>query len=235
MAVAPLMCCNRLPALQLVKLFSPEHGLLGNVDRKVDSFLDERTGLMVFSLYGEYRRPTSEMLNGVDALVFDIQDIGARFYTYISTMGYAMEEAAKAGIRFLVLDRPNPINGVQMEGPLLEPSRLSFTGYFPLPVRHGLTVGELALLFNGENRLGANLEVVKIEGWRRSTLARRDRPRLGESFAEHPQSSPGNALHGSWIAGIGECFRWPGHGNAFRSPRGSLDQCHPSRSQPQSP
>jgi uncharacterized protein YbbC (DUF1343 family) len=159
---------RQAPGVQLVKLFSPEHGLLGNVDRKVDSFLDERTGLMVFSLYGQYRRPTSEMLDGVDALVFDIQDIGARFYTYISTMGYSMEEAAKAGIRFLVLDRPNPINGVQMEGPLLEPSRLSFTGYFPLPVRHGLTVGELAGLFNGENRLGTNLEVVKVEGWRRA-------------------------------------------------------------------
>jgi uncharacterized protein YbbC (DUF1343 family) len=159
---------QQAPDVQLVKLFSPEHGLLGNLDRKVDSFLDERTGLMVYSLYGQHRRPTPEMLDGLDALVFDIQDIGARFYTYISTMGYAMEEAAKAGIRFLVLDRLNPINGVQVEGPLLEPSRLSFTGYFPLPVRHGLTVGELALLFNGESRLGTNLEVVKMEGWRRA-------------------------------------------------------------------
>jgi len=108
------------------------------------------------------------MLEGLDALVFDIQDVGARFYTYISTMAYAMEEASKAGVRFVVLDRPNPINGVQVEGPILESHRLSFTGYFPLPVRHGMTVGELAMLFNEENRIGAKLEVVRLDGWQRS-------------------------------------------------------------------
>lgn len=156
------------PGVRLDKLFSPEHGLYGDVDRKVSSFVDPNTGLTVHSLYGQTRRPTPEMLEGLDALVFDIQDIGARFYTYISTMGYAMEEAAKAGIRFIVLDRPNPINGDQVEGPVLESHRLSFTGYFPMPVRHGMTVGELAMLFNEENRLGARLEVVKLEGWRRS-------------------------------------------------------------------
>jgi len=155
------------PGIRLEKLFSPEHGLYGDVDRKVASFVDSSTGLTVHSLYGQTRRPTPEMLEGLDALVFDIQDIGARFYTYISTMGYAMEEAAKAGIRFIVLDRPNPINGVQVEGPILESNRLSFTGYFPLPVRHGMTVGELAMLFNGENQIGAKLEVVKLEGWQR--------------------------------------------------------------------
>lgn len=155
------------PHVRLIRLFSPEHGLFGNVDQKVASFVDDRTGLTVHSLYGESRRPSPEMLEDLDILVFDIQDIGARFYTYISTMGYAMEEAAKAGIRFMVLDRPNPINGDQVEGPILEPDRLSFTGYFPLPVRHGMTVGELAQLFNTENQLGANLEVVQMEGWRR--------------------------------------------------------------------
>jgi uncharacterized protein YbbC (DUF1343 family) len=158
---------RQAPTVQLVKLFSPEHGLFGNLDRKVDSFLDERTGLTVYSLYGMHRRPSPEMLDGLDVLVFDIQDIGARFYTYISTMGYAMEEAARAGLRFVVLDRPNPINGLQVEGPVLESHRLSFTGYFPLPVRHGMTIGELAMLFNAENRLNLNLEVVKMEGWRR--------------------------------------------------------------------
>ena len=156
------------PGVRLEKLFSPEHGLFGDVDRKVASFVDPNTGLTVHSLYGETRRPTSEMLDGLDALVFDIQDVGARFYTYISTMGYAMEEAAKAGIRFIVLDRPNPINGSQVEGPMLESHRLSFTGYFPLPVRHGMTVGELAMLFNEENHLGAKLEVVRLDGWQRS-------------------------------------------------------------------
>lgn len=154
--------------VRLERLFSPEHGLYGDVDRKVASFVDPNTGLTVQSLYGQTRRPTPEMLEGLDALVFDIQDIGARFYTYISTMGYAMEEAAKAGIRFIVLDRPNPINGIQVEGPILESHRLSFTGYFPLPVRHGMTVGELATLFNEQNRLGAKLEVIKLEGWQRS-------------------------------------------------------------------
>jgi uncharacterized protein YbbC (DUF1343 family) len=156
------------PGVRLERLFSPEHGLYGDVDRKVASFVDPNTGLTVQSLYGQTRRPTPEMLEGLDALVFDIQDIGARFYTYISTMGYAMEEVAKAGIRFIVLDRPNPINGILVEGPILEPHRLSFTGYFPLPVRHGMTVGELAILFNEQNRLGAKLEVIKLEGWQRS-------------------------------------------------------------------
>ena len=156
------------PGVHLERLFSPEHGLYGDVDRKVASFVDPNTGLTVHSLYGQTRRPTPEMLEGLDALVFDIQDVGARFYTYISTMGYAMEEAAKAGIRFIVLDRPNPINGIQVEGPILESHRLSFTGYFALPVRHGMTVGELAMLFNEENQIGAKLEIVKLEGWQRS-------------------------------------------------------------------
>ena len=107
------------------------------------------------------------MLQGIDTLVFDIQDVGVRFYTYITTMAYAMEAAAKANIEFMVLDRPNPINGVDVEGPILDSTRLSFTGYFPLPVRHGMTVGELARLFNEENKLGGNLKVVRMEGWKR--------------------------------------------------------------------
>jgi uncharacterized protein YbbC (DUF1343 family) len=108
------------------------------------------------------------MLQGIDLLLFDIQDVGVRFYTYITTMAYAMEEAGKEGIRFMVLDRPDPINGIDVEGPILESDCLSFTGYFPLPVRHGMTVGELAGLFNQENRLGVELEVVKMQGWQRS-------------------------------------------------------------------
>lgn len=156
------------PHLKLVALFSPEHGLFSDVDSKVASSVDSSTGLPVFSLYGETRRPTGEMLQGIDLLVFDIQDVGVRFYTYITTMAYAMEEAGKVGIRFMVLDRPNPINGIDVEGPILESERLSFTGYFPLPVRHGMTVGELAELFNQENKLGVDLEVVKMQGWQRS-------------------------------------------------------------------
>ncbi len=152
---------------RLVRVFSPEHGLNGDLDRKVGSSVDRQTGLPVYSLYGETRRPTAEMLKGLDILVFDIQDVGARFYTYITTMAYAMEAAEKAGIRFMVLDRPNPVNGEHVEGPVLDVNRLSFIGYYPLPVRHGLTVGELAELFRTENHLEVQLEVVRMKGWER--------------------------------------------------------------------
>lgn len=150
----------------LVSLFSPEHGIRGELDEKVDDGVDAKTGLTVYSLYGERRTPTPEQLAGLDALVFDIQDIGCRFYTYVSTMGNCMEAAAKAGIRFVVLDRVNPINGVGIEGPVLDgPS--TFVGYHPIPVRHGMTVGELAGMINQERGFGAKLEVVRCEGWDR--------------------------------------------------------------------
>jgi uncharacterized protein YbbC (DUF1343 family) len=152
---------------KLVRVFSPEHSLNGDLDRKVESSVDPQTGLPVYSLYGETRRPTAEMLKGLDILVFDIQDVGARFYTYITTMAFAMEAAGKAGIRFMVLDRPNPVNGEHVEGPVLDSNRLSFIGYYPLPVRYGLTMGELAELFRAENRLDVQLEVVKMKGWER--------------------------------------------------------------------
>ena len=152
---------------KLVRVFSPEHGLNADLDRKVESSVDPQTGLAVYSLYGETRRPTAEMLKGLDILVFDIQDVGARFYTYTTTMAYAMVAAGKAGIRFMVLDRPNPVNGEHVEGPVLDPDRLSFIGYYPLPVRYGLTMGELAELFRMENRLEVQLEVVKMKGWER--------------------------------------------------------------------
>lgn len=156
------------PGVKLAALFSPEHGLAGSAEGQVASSTDPRTGLPVYSLYGETRRPTPEMLRGFDALVFDIQDAGVRFYTYITTMAYAMEEAARHGLEFYVLDRPNPLGGERIEGPLLDPDRLSFTGYFPLPVVHGMTVGELARMFNAENRIGARLHVVPMQNWRRS-------------------------------------------------------------------
>ena len=155
--------------VKLVALFSPEHGIRGTADEeKIASGVDEATGLPIHSLYGETRRPTPEMLRGLDVLVFDIQDAGVRFYTYITTMAYAMEEAAKAKIPFYVLDRPNPLGGERVEGPLLDGERLNFVGYYPLPVVHGMTVGELATLFNAENRIGAELHVVKLADWRRS-------------------------------------------------------------------
>jgi uncharacterized protein YbbC (DUF1343 family)/CubicO group peptidase (beta-lactamase class C family) len=160
--------------LKLVALFSPEHGLRGVEDVAVGSSRDEKTGLPVYSLYDkDKRRPSGEMLDGVDALVFDVQDVGVRFYTYISTCGLAMEEAAKRKIKFVVLDRPNPINGYDIEGPVADAeltadAKYSFTSYHTIPVRHGLTVGELALLFNSERRIGADLTVIKMEGWRRA-------------------------------------------------------------------
>jgi len=156
------------PGVQLVALFSPEHGLAGHSNDNVPSTKDPSTGLPVYSLYGETRRPTDEMLKGIDALVFDIQDAGVRFYTYTATMGYCMEEAAKHNIAFFVLDRPNLIGGEIVEGPVLDADKTSFVGYFPLPVRYGLTIGELAQLFNIEKHIGADLHVIAMKNWHRN-------------------------------------------------------------------
>jgi uncharacterized protein YbbC (DUF1343 family)/CubicO group peptidase (beta-lactamase class C family) len=154
--------------VKLAALFSPEHGIRGTVDDKVASSTDEKTGLPIHSLYGDTRRPSAAMFDGLDVLVVDLQDIGARFYTYTTTMAYVLEEAAKARLPVVVLDRPNPINGFQIEGPALDKTQLGFTGYFaPMPIRHGLTMGELARLFNGENKIGADLTVVPAKNWQR--------------------------------------------------------------------
>ena len=151
----------------LVALFSPEHGIRGTEDREdVPSEKDAKTGLVVHSLYGATRRPTDEMLRGIDTMVIDLADVGARFYTFYASMGYVMEEAARRRIAVVVLDRPNPINGWQIEGPLPDPDVSgAFVAYHPMPVRHGLTMGELARLFNGERKLGVDLTVVPAEHW----------------------------------------------------------------------
>jgi len=154
--------------VQVVALFSPEHGLAGRNDENVPSTKDPSTGLPVYSLYGETRRPTEEMLKGIDALVFDVQDAGVRFYTYTVTMAYCMEEAAKHNIAFYVLDRPNPIGGEIVEGPMLDADKTNFVGYFPMPARYGLTIGELAQFFNGENHIGADLHVISMRNWHRN-------------------------------------------------------------------
>jgi uncharacterized protein YbbC (DUF1343 family)/CubicO group peptidase (beta-lactamase class C family) len=155
--------------VHVTALYSPEHGFAGKEDREnVGNAIDSKTGIKVWSLFTDKNhRPTAEMLRDIDALVFDIQDIGARFYTYVSTMAYCMEEAAKAHIPYIVLDRPNPITGVHVEPPLLDRDKLSFVGYFPLPLRHGMTMGELAAMFNIENHIGAELTVVGMKGWER--------------------------------------------------------------------
>jgi uncharacterized protein YbbC (DUF1343 family) len=156
------------PGIQVVALFTPEHGLGGNQDENVSSTKDPVSGLPVYSLYGETRRPTDEMFAGIDTLVFDVQDAGVRFYTYTTTMAYCMEEAAKRKIAFVLLDRPNPLGGEILEGPVLDPDKTSFTAYFPLPVRYGLTIGELAQLFNKENHIQCDLHVIAMENWRRN-------------------------------------------------------------------
>jgi uncharacterized protein YbbC (DUF1343 family)/CubicO group peptidase (beta-lactamase class C family) len=155
------------PGVTLVSLFSPEHGIRGILDAEVPSSRDEKTGLPIHSLYGDTRRPTAVMLEGVDTMVIDLQDIGARFYTYMATVAYVMEEAVKRKIAVVVLDRPNPVNGFDVEGPAQDEAAAGFTAYFPMPVRHGMTLGELARLFNAENKIGAALTVVPMKNWSR--------------------------------------------------------------------
>lgn len=156
----------------LVAIFSPEHGFRGNAadGETISNSTDPVTGLPIYSLYGKTRRPTAAMLAGLDVLVFDIQDIGARFYTYLTTMALCMEEAAKHKIPFVVLDRPNPISGLVLEGPVLSKNIQDFTGYFPVPVRHGMTAGEVALLHKDIRSLALDLSVVELRGWNRASF-----------------------------------------------------------------
>lgn len=155
------------PGVKLVALFSPEHGIRGTFDARVSSATDEATGLPIYSLYGETERPTDAMLAGLDALVFDIQDAGVRFYTYITTMGYAMEATAAHHVAFYVLDRPDPLGGERMEGPLLDRDRTNFVGYFPMPVRMAMTLGEMAKMFNAEKKIGCDLHIILMQNWQR--------------------------------------------------------------------
>jgi uncharacterized protein YbbC (DUF1343 family) len=153
--------------VKLTALFSPEHGFAGTVDEPVKDARHPETGLPIYSLYGEHRAPTAEMLRAVDVLVFDIQDIGCRFYTYISTLGLAMEAAAQHSVRVVVLDRVNPINGVAVEGSLTDPDKRSFVAYHSIPLRHGMTVGELSRLFQAERAPKCDLQVIPCSGWKR--------------------------------------------------------------------
>ena len=152
---------------KVAALFSPEHGIRGTAETRVASSTDEKTGLPIHSLYGETQKPTPKMLEGIDALVYDIQDLGVRQYTYESTLALAMQAAAEKGIPIIVLDRPNPVTGVIMEGNLLERGFETFVGIYPVLSRHGMTVGELARMYNAEQKIGANLTVIPVAGWRR--------------------------------------------------------------------
>ncbi len=154
---------------RLVALFGPEHGIRAGVQDGLDvaSGIDPDTGLPVYSLYGPVRKPTAEMLRGIDVLIFDMQDVGCRFYTYLYTMSYLMEAAAEHDIAILVLDRPNPLGGQVVEGNILDPAFSSFVGLYPIAIRYGLTIGELALYFNRACSINADLTVVPMKGWRR--------------------------------------------------------------------
>ncbi|MEB2629060.1 DUF1343 domain-containing protein [Peribacillus frigoritolerans] len=157
------------PDINLTALFGPEHGVRGDAQAgaSVEYYIDEKTGLPVYSLYGKTKKPTPEMLKDVEVLVFDIQDVGTRYYTYIYTMAYAMEAAKENDIPFIVLDRPNPQGGESVDGPVLEPEFSSFVGLYPIPLKHGMTVGELAIFFNKKFKIGADLKVIKMKGWKR--------------------------------------------------------------------
>ena len=155
------------PGVKLVALFSPEHGIRGVADERIASSTDAVTGVPVYSLYGDTLRPTDAMLAGLDALVFDIQDAGVRFYTYVTTMGYTIEAAAAHHLAYYVLDRPDPLGGERIEGPMLDRDRTNFVGYFPMPVRMAMTLGEMAQMFNAEKKIGADLHVIRMRNWKR--------------------------------------------------------------------
>lgn len=160
---------NNHPEINLTKLYGPEHGVRGDAQAgdKVTNYIDDKSGLPVYSLYGDTRKPNMEMLEDIDVLIFDIQDVGARFYTYIYTMAYAMKAAQENNIEFVVLDRPNPLGGQQIGGPILEEEYKSFVGMYSIPIIHGMTVGEIAQLFNNEFGIKADLTIISMEHWER--------------------------------------------------------------------
>lgn len=170
--VSTIRLFHEHPELQLAVLFAPEHGLLTNVKEgeKFTDAIHRSTDIPICSLYGQSKKPTDAMMEKVDIIVFDIQDIGARYYTYIYTMAYMMEACARTGKRMIVLDRPNPIGGEIVEGNLIDQDYTSFVGLYPIPNRHGMTVGELATYFNEEFHIGCELEVLEMEGWNRRSF-----------------------------------------------------------------
>lgn len=167
--LVPSAIAIQATGLNITTLFSPEHGYGGTVadGKEIDNSTDSATGLPVCSLYGDNRKPTTEMLSNVDTILFDIQDVGCRFYTYLSTMALSMQACAANGKNFVVLDRPNPIGGIEVEGPVLNPRFASFVGMYPIPIRYGMTIGEVARLLNTEFGINAHLEVIPLINWKR--------------------------------------------------------------------
>jgi uncharacterized protein YbbC (DUF1343 family) len=207
--------------VDLVALYAPEHGIRGQEQggATIDSGRDERTGVPIHSLYGEVRKPTPAMLEGVDVLLFDMQDIGARYYTYVSTMALAMEAAGEQDIPFIVLDRPNPVRGDVVQGNLLKPGYETFVGMYPVPMRHGMTAGELAQLYVGEFELEVELHVVPLDGWTRDmTFDQTQLPWVPPSpnmpSVESALAYPGTCLfEGTPISvgrGTDRAFQWVG-------------------------
>ena len=216
------------PGVRVRAIFSPEHGLSGSLDERVPSGRDPASGLPVYSLYGEVKRPTAQMLRGLDALVYDIQDVGARYYTYITTMAYAMEAAAAAGLDFYVLDRPDPISAAVVQGPLLDPDLCSFIGYCSLPVRYGMTCGELARFFNRERGIGAKLHVVPMQGYHREAwFDETGLPWVSPSPNLRSLTEATPLLRGG-PGGVRQRQRRPGHPHPLRSRRRPLDCSRPA-------
>ena len=210
--------------VKLAALFGPEHGIAADAQDLVEvgHSRDRETGLAVHSLYGETRVPTPAMLAGVDAMVFDVQDVGSRYYTFVYTMLHVMEACARERKRVVVLDRPNPIGGDAVDGNVLDPEYRSFVGMHPLAVRHGMTVGELALMFREELSLDVDLQVVPMKGWRRRDGVRGHRPAVGPALAEHPDRGHGVRLPRRLPGRGDEPLRGPRHHAPVRARRRPL-------------
>ncbi len=215
-AIAPSMCwprraASKSPPSSARSTASPEAW----TPRRLSDSRDAATGIPVYSVYGDSsakRHPSLEILNSVDAIVYDIQDIGTRFYTYETTLGYFLEAAAKTGKKIFVLDRPNPINGAYVQGPISDQGRESFTNYGQIPIRHGMTIGELARFYNAERGIHARLTVVADGGLAARRLAGFDWSSLGQSFAQHAQPDRSRSLSRRRHSGGNQCFRGPRHG-----------------------
>ena len=216
------------PGVSLDAIFSPEHGVTGTLDTTdVNNSKDAATGIPVYSMYGAKdaaRRPPTEVLKQLDAVVIDIQDAGVRFYTYETTLGYFLEGAAKAGIEVIVLDRPDPITGSFVQGPVSDAGVENFNNYWTVPVRHGMTMGELAKMFNAERNINAKLTVVAMVGWERGDWFDSTGLGVDKSVAKLAQCDRSSVISGSWSNRGNECFGWPRHGYSFRSARRSLDE-----------
>ena len=194
------MCWRKAPGVSLDAIFSPEHGVTGTLDTTdINNSKDAATGIPVYSVYGgtdAARRPPPDVMKTLDAVVFDIQDAGARFYTYETTLGYFLEGAAKAGIEMIVLDRPDPVTGSFVQGPVSDAGQENFTDYWTVPVRHGMTMGELAKMFNAERNINAKLTVVPMEGWQRGDWFDSTGLVVGESVAEFAERDRGGVVSG---------------------------------------